>query len=203
MLQNLDEILLELSYRVPTGIVDLTKDYQVTELANILRENGYENAFEMAQKARVYFSYLNEDKVTIVKNKETGNIYPVKNVDPTIHDIPTPKEIQKAKQSGKFSKSEPKPKVDAPTKLSGASLKTSAEKQSTKKSTSASTPKTSKLQSSSSSQNNTPELQSESKSSSLNIWPWLLGVAGIATIGYAIYEYRTEIQLFFKKLRRH
>lgn len=34
-------------------------------------------------------------------------------------------------------------------------------------------------------------------------WAWLLVVAGIATIGYAIYEYRTEIQLFIKKLRGH
>ena len=93
--------------------------------------------------------------------------------------------------------------ASAVNKVKKAVAKKSTPKQSTKKSTSTSTPKTSKLQSSSSSQNNTPELQSESKSSSLNIWPWLLGVAGIATIGYAIYEYRTEIQLFIKKLRRN
>lgn len=60
MALNFDEILLELSYRVPEGYVDLTKDYQVTELSNILKENGYQNAFELAHKARVYFSYLHE-----------------------------------------------------------------------------------------------------------------------------------------------
>ncbi len=60
MMNNFDDILLELGYRVPEGIVNLTKDHQVTELVNILRENGYENANELAQKARVYFSYLKE-----------------------------------------------------------------------------------------------------------------------------------------------
>jgi hypothetical protein len=79
-MQNFDEVLLELSYRV--GIVDLTKEHQVTELVNILKENGYDNAFELGQKARVYFSYLNEakpkqdiDKVLAqkFKNPETGN----------------------------------------------------------------------------------------------------------------------------------
>lgn len=45
-------------------------------------------------------------------------------------------------------------------------------------------------------------VNSNSKSSN-GWWPWLLGAAGIATIGYAVYEYRTEIQLFIRKLRRH
>ena len=95
MALNFDEILLELSYRVPEGYVDLTKDYQVTELSNILKENGYQNAFELANKARVYFSYLNEDDV--VKNRQTGNVYMVKKMDPSKHDKPTPAEIQKVK----------------------------------------------------------------------------------------------------------
>jgi hypothetical protein len=59
-MNNFDDILLELGYRVPGGIVDLTKDHQVTELVNILRENGFDNPNELAQKARVYFSYLKE-----------------------------------------------------------------------------------------------------------------------------------------------
>lgn len=95
MALNFDEILLELSYRVPEGYVDLTKDYQVTELSNILKENGYQNAFELAHKARVYFSYLNEDDV--VKNRQTGNVYMVKKMDPSKHEKPTPAEIQKVK----------------------------------------------------------------------------------------------------------
>jgi hypothetical protein len=78
MMQNFDDILLELSYRV--GIVDLSKEHQVTELINILKENGYDNPFELGQKARVYFSYLNEAKQDIdkvlskkFKNPDTGN----------------------------------------------------------------------------------------------------------------------------------
>jgi hypothetical protein len=92
---NFQEILKELEYRVEHGIIDLTKEEQVTKLVEILRENGVSDANEMAQKARVYYSYLNEDEV--VKNKKTGNIYVVKNFDSKKHDKPTPKEIEKAK----------------------------------------------------------------------------------------------------------
>jgi hypothetical protein len=85
MMNNFDDILLELGYRVPEGIVDLTKDYQVKELVNILKENGYSDANEIAQKARVYFSYIKEideanpvskvDKIlqSKVRNTDTGN----------------------------------------------------------------------------------------------------------------------------------
>ena len=92
---NFQEILKELEYRVEHGIIDLTKEEQVTKLAKILKENGVSNANQMAQKARVYFSYLNEDDV--VKNKKTGNVYVVKNFDTKKHDKPTPAEIEKAK----------------------------------------------------------------------------------------------------------
>lgn len=57
---NFEEILKELEYRVTTGIVDLTKEEHVTKLTEILIENKISNANELAQKARVYFSYLNE-----------------------------------------------------------------------------------------------------------------------------------------------
>lgn len=59
---NIDfqEILKELEFRVPTGIIDLNQESQVTTLAEILRENGVGDANELAQKARVYFSYVNE-----------------------------------------------------------------------------------------------------------------------------------------------
>ncbi|MEY4332483.1 MAG: hypothetical protein RLZZ196_1221 [Bacteroidota bacterium] len=57
---NFQEILKELEYRVDKGIIDLTKEEQVTKLAQILRENRISNANEMAQKARVLFSYLQE-----------------------------------------------------------------------------------------------------------------------------------------------
>ena len=57
---NFQEILKELEYRVEHGIIDLTKEEQVTKLTQILKENGVSDANEMAQKARVYFSYINE-----------------------------------------------------------------------------------------------------------------------------------------------
>jgi hypothetical protein len=57
---NFQEILKELEYRVDKGIIDLTKEEQVTKLTQILKENGVSDANEIAQKARVYFSYINE-----------------------------------------------------------------------------------------------------------------------------------------------
>ena len=75
----------------------------------------------------------------VVKNKKTGNVYVVKKADPTKHDKPSPKEIQKAKDSngGQLPKSEPQPKQTpqntAPQnpkqgqKLSGSDFKLSAE----------------------------------------------------------------------------
>jgi len=94
---NFQEILKELEYRVEHGIIDLNKEEQVTKLTQILRENGVSDANEMAQKARVYFSYINEQDV--VKNKKSGNIYVVGKMDPAIHDVPTPAEINKAKKA--------------------------------------------------------------------------------------------------------
>jgi hypothetical protein len=43
MTPNFEEILLELSYRVPSGIVDLTNEEHIVELESILRENGISN----------------------------------------------------------------------------------------------------------------------------------------------------------------
>jgi len=73
---NFDDILLELGYRVPEGIIDLTKQHQVTELVNILKENGYTDANELAQKARVYFSYLKE-----IEEKKKTSSNPISDID--------------------------------------------------------------------------------------------------------------------------
>jgi len=137
---NFQEILKELEYRVNTGIIDLTKEEQVTKLAEILKENGVSDANEMAQKARVYFSYLTEEDV--VKNKKTGNVYVVKNFDPSKHSKPTPAEINKAKAAngGKLPKSDkpaskPAPKVGKQQTAPKANIKVSgAEKRKEKKS---------------------------------------------------------------------
>ena len=103
---NFQEILKELEYRVEHGIIDLTKEEQVTKLVEILTENGVSDANEMAQKARVYYSYLNEAD-TLVVNKDSGAVYPVKNFNPSKHTKASPKDIQTAKASGKFGKEEP------------------------------------------------------------------------------------------------
>ena len=59
---NIDfqEILKELEYRVPHGIINLNEEHQVTMLVQILRENGVDDANELAQRARVVFGYVNE-----------------------------------------------------------------------------------------------------------------------------------------------
>lgn len=60
MTPNFEEILLELSYRVPTGIVDLRNERHIQELENILIENKIRNANELVQKAKVHFYALSE-----------------------------------------------------------------------------------------------------------------------------------------------
>lgn len=86
---------------------------------------------------------LSEAEGEIVKNKKTGNVYMVKSFDPGKHDKPTPDEVEKTKAAhgGKIPTSDkPAPKAPTPTpkpagapksepqKISGADLKTSAEK---------------------------------------------------------------------------
>lgn len=81
---------------------------------------------------------LREDDV--VKNKKTGNVYLVKNMDPAKHDKPTPAEVEKAKaaNNGELPKGEkdtkqkptetPKDEKPKGQKVSASDLKTSAEK---------------------------------------------------------------------------
>jgi len=76
----------------------------------------------------------------VVKNKKTGNVYVVKSFDPAKHDKPTPDEVEKTKAAnggkipvGEKPKETPKPQAPKqqkaqPPKLSGADLKSSAEK---------------------------------------------------------------------------
>ncbi len=80
-------------------------------------------------------SLLNEDDV--VKNKKTGNVYVVKQFDPSKHDKPTPAEVDKAKAAngGQIPKGEtPSTPTQQPQqspkgqKIGGSDFKTSAEK---------------------------------------------------------------------------
>jgi hypothetical protein len=60
---DFEEILKELEYRLPHGIINLNEEHQVTMLVQILRENGVDDANRLAQKARVIFGYVNEADV--------------------------------------------------------------------------------------------------------------------------------------------
>jgi len=106
MIPNFEEILSELSYRIPEGIIDLTKPHQVNELIEILKEHNISSPTALAQKATQWFTLLKEDD--IVKNKKTGNIYTVKTFNPDTHVKPTPAEIDKAKGDGEIK---PEPNI--------------------------------------------------------------------------------------------
>ena len=108
MFPNFEEILLELSYRVPEGIIDLTKEHQVKELIEVLKEHKVSSPTDLAQKTSKWFGILKEDE--IVKNKKTGNVYTVQTFNPDSHTKPTPAEIEKVKDSGELKK-EPIPNI--------------------------------------------------------------------------------------------
>jgi len=74
MTPNFEEILLELSYRIPQGIVDLTNKEHLKELISILEENGVSNAKGLALEAQKSLEKL---LATTFKNPETGNLVKV------------------------------------------------------------------------------------------------------------------------------
>jgi hypothetical protein len=121
---NFQEILKELEYRVNTGIIDLTKEEQVTKLVEILRENKVSDANEIAQKVRVYFSYLNEagpKKMNAPKKEEPEAIkgsFPAYSKDADrIVIFKNKKNFDDATSSGKYSKPTPQQiKADADRK---------------------------------------------------------------------------------------
>ena len=92
----------------------------------------------------------------IVKNKKTGNVYKVKQMDPAKHDKPTPAEVEKTKEKhgGKLPTGDPaadkkaaapKPAAEPgkaePKKIGAADFKTGAEKEKEKPSTFKNVPK--------------------------------------------------------------
>jgi hypothetical protein len=68
MTPNFEEILLELSYRIPQGIVDLTNEEHLNELIIILEENRVPNAKQLALEAKQSLEKL---LATTFKNPET------------------------------------------------------------------------------------------------------------------------------------
>tara|TARA_R110000851_G_scaffold304136_1_gene461917 strand:+ start:182 stop:1513 length:1332 start_codon:yes stop_codon:yes gene_type:complete len=77
---NLSELTREWSYRVHTGIPDPKDSGHVNTLREILEERKYPRRFIEKLLSRL----AEED---LVKNKETGNVYPVKAADDKKHDI--------------------------------------------------------------------------------------------------------------------
>jgi hypothetical protein len=92
------------------------------------------------------------------------------------------------------------PETNASTAVKN--VKKAATKVASKKSTTTNKPKTTKVNSSANSKNSiSSPVEEVAKSSHSNLWSWLLVAAGLGTIGYGIYEYRTEIQIRIQKLR--
>jgi len=111
---DFQEILKELEYRVQHGIIDLTKEEQVTKLTEILRENKVNDANEIAQKVRVYFSYLNEagpKKMNAPKKEEPeaikGSFPAFSKEAERIVVFKNKKHFEDALKSGKYSKPTP------------------------------------------------------------------------------------------------
>ena len=95
MKNNWNKILNELSYRVSTGIPDLTNEQHLIKLWDILKEHNWNI------DARVEL-LKNLDEMSIVKNKKSGNVYPVKKFKPQTQTIvkkdATKDDIKKAQQ---------------------------------------------------------------------------------------------------------
>ena len=111
---NFQEILKELEYRVEHGIIDLTKEEQVTKLTQILKENGVSDANEMAQKARVYYSYINE----ATKKQSLDKVLAQKFINPD-----TDREVTVASALGYEKKSQAYIKAKGMMKTAGYSEK--------------------------------------------------------------------------------
>lgn len=141
MTPNFEEILLELSYRVPTGIVDLTNEHHLDELTTILEERGIYNsqainALKEKSKAKPKVpakKVLNKIKAkssskgvksageTLVVNKKSGAVYAVKNFNAATQQKASPADIRKAKATGKYGKEQPTKAIKPATiKVTGA-----------------------------------------------------------------------------------
>ena len=95
MNNNWNKILNELSYKVSSGIPDLSNEQHLMKLWDILKEHNWNI------DARVEL-LKNLNEVSIVKNKKSGNVYPVKTFRPQTQTIikkdATKDDIKKAQQ---------------------------------------------------------------------------------------------------------
>ncbi len=84
---NFDDILSELRFRVEGGVIDLTNKNQIDQLSNILNENGITDAEEVANRARVYFSYINEADKSTKENDILNKVVKYKDAKGNDHEI--------------------------------------------------------------------------------------------------------------------
>ena len=121
MTPNFEEILLELSYRVPTGIVDLTNEQHLDELVTILEEKGIYNSKAInALKEKAKTNEKDPD-VTYVDKK--GQKRTVKYTSAIKYDEKHPAYLAAMKlmnKKSKTSKDTPKSVKPATIKVTGA-----------------------------------------------------------------------------------
>ena len=81
MIKDLNEILVEWSYRTSDGKPDVNNNAKLILLENVLSDFGWSRE----ARAELLSTLMTEDD--IVKNKETGNVYTVKNVNKDKHQL--------------------------------------------------------------------------------------------------------------------
>ena len=128
MTPNFEEILLELSYRIPTGIVDLTNQQHLDELVTILEDNGiYASKVINALREKTKTAQKDPD-VTYVDKK--GQKRTVKYSSAIKYDDKHPGYLAAMKLMNKKSKTS----KDTPKSVKPATIKvTGAEKRAQKK----------------------------------------------------------------------
>jgi len=138
MIENIDEILSELEYRVKEGVIDLKKENHVNELINILEDNGVSHAKEIAQKVRVYFSYLDEADTNQPKKmglihlgygyygKKKGEEATHKSDDGKIRPLTAAEKAERKAKSSKETQKKPKQTPKATITTTDAEKKKSA-----------------------------------------------------------------------------
>jgi len=108
---NTNKILAEWAYRVDDGQPDVTNVNHINHLREILYNFGLPHKFIVE-----YVHGLTED--SIVKNKKSGSVYPVKKVNPATQQVikknASKKDLEKLDKN-KDSGKEDKPKTDSET----------------------------------------------------------------------------------------
>ena len=128
MTPNFEEILLELSYRIPTGIVDLTNQQHLDELVTILEDNGIYNSKVINALREKTKTAQKDPDVTYVDKK--GQKRTVKYSSAIKYDDKHPGYLAAMKLMNKKSKTS----KDTPKSVKPATIKvTGAEKRAQKK----------------------------------------------------------------------